>query len=69
MFSLGGWRKGRGGCVRNIGHEQDSCQAQKGENTDPHTNYAVKYATARGHLRKRKTFSPKILKISMDSIS
>ena len=27
-------------------------QAQKAENTDPRTNYAVKYATAHGHLRK-----------------
>ena len=25
---------------------------KKAENTDPHTNYAVEYATARGHLRK-----------------
>ena len=50
VFSLGGWRKGRGGCVRNIGHEHDVCQAQKAGNTDPRTNYAVKYATARGHL-------------------
>ena len=51
VFSLGGWRKGRGGCVRKIGREHDSCQAQKAENTDPRTNYAVKYATARGHPR------------------
>ena len=30
----------------------DFYQAQKSEkkNTDPHTNYAVKYATAGGHL-------------------
>ena len=28
------------------------CQARKTENTDPRTNYAVKYATARGHLIK-----------------
>ena len=48
MFSLGGWKKGRGGCVRNIGHEHDFCQAQKAENTDSRANYAVKYATARG---------------------
>ena len=27
------------------------CQAQKAENTDPRTNYAVVYATARGHLK------------------
>ena len=51
VVSLGGWRKGRGGCVRNYGHEHDFCQAQKAENTDPRTNYAVKYATARGHLK------------------
>ena len=51
VFSLGSWRKGWGGCVRNIGHEHDFWQAQKAENTDPRTNYAVKYATARGHLR------------------
>ena len=23
-----GWRKGRGGCVRNIGHAHDFCRAQ-----------------------------------------
>ena len=49
-----GWRTGRGGCVRNIGHEHDFCQAQQAQkekkNADPCTNYAVKYATARGHL-------------------
>ena len=39
-----------GGSVRSIGHEHDFCQAQKVENTDPRTNYAVKYVTARGHL-------------------
>ena len=50
VFSLGGWTKGGGACVRNTGHEHDFCQAQKAENTDPCTNYAVKYATARGHL-------------------
>ena len=38
--------------MRNSGHEHDICQAQKAENTDPRTTYAVKYATARGHLRK-----------------
>ena len=48
MFALGGWRKGRGGCVRHIGHKHDFCQARKAENTDPGKNYAVKYATARG---------------------
>ena len=42
--------KGRGGCVRSFGHEHDFCQAEKAENTDPHTNYAIKYATAHGHL-------------------
>ena len=50
MFSLRGWGKGRGGWVRNIGHGHDFCQAHKAENTPPRTNYAVKYATARGHL-------------------
>ena len=30
--------------------EHDFCQAEKAENTDPRTNYAVKYAAARGHL-------------------
>ena len=50
VFSLGVGRKGRGCCVRSIGHEHDCCRAQKAENTDPCTNYAVKYATARGHL-------------------
>ena len=50
VYSLGGWRKGRGGCVRNIGHEHDFCQAHKAENTDPRTNYVVKSATARGSL-------------------
>ena len=29
-----------------------TCQAQKAENTDSRTNYAVKYATARGHLTR-----------------
>ena len=48
VFPLAGWRKGRGGCVRNIGHKHDFCQAQKAENTDPRANYALKYATARG---------------------
>ena len=42
VFSLGGWRKGRGGCAQNFGHERDFCQAQKAENTDPLTNYAQK---------------------------
>ena len=50
VVSLGGWRKGRGGRVQYFRHERDFCQAQKGENPDPRTNYAVKYATARGHL-------------------
>ena len=50
VLRLGGWKKERGGCVRNIGHEHDFCQAQKAENTDPRTNYVAKYATARGHL-------------------
>ena len=50
VFSRG-LGEGRGGCVRNIGHEHDFCQAhQKAESTDPRTNYAVKYATACGHL-------------------
>ena len=30
------------------------CQARKAENTDPRTNYAVKYATARDRLRMIK---------------
>ena len=42
--------KGRGGCVRSLGHEHDCCQAGNAENTDLCTNCAVKYATARGHL-------------------
>ena len=52
--------KGRGGCVRNIRHEHEFCQAQKAENTDPRTNYAVKYATARGHLRCSITLTRKV---------
>ena len=43
--------KGRGGCVRSFGHEHEFCQAEKAENTDPRANYAVTYATARGHLK------------------
>ena len=46
MFSLG-----VGG---SIGHEHEFCQAQNAENTDPRTNYAIKYATARGHLDLRR---------------
>ena len=42
--------KGRRGCVRNFGYEHDFCQAEKAAHTDPRTNSAVKYATARGHL-------------------
>ena len=34
----------------SFGHEHDFCQAEKAENTDPRTNYAVKYASARGLL-------------------
>ena len=34
---------------RKMRREHDFCQAQKAENADPRTNYAVKYATARGH--------------------
>ena len=52
-FTLRGWRKGRGGCVRSLGHKHDFCQAQKADNTDDRTNYAVKYATARGYLTYR----------------
>ena len=52
VLSLGWFEEGRGGCVRNFGHEHHVCQAQKAENTDPRTNYAVNYATARGHLSK-----------------
>ena len=48
------WMKGGGGYVRSFGHEHDFCQAKKAENTDPCANYAVKSATARGHL----TFDP-----------
>ena len=29
VFSFKGGRKGRGGCVRNIGHEHEFCQIQK----------------------------------------
>ena len=36
-----------GGSVRNIGHKLEFCQSQQAENTDPRTNYAVKYATGR----------------------
>ena len=50
LFSLEGWMKGRGGCVRSFGYEHDFCRAENEENTDPRKNYAVKYATARGHL-------------------
>ena len=32
-----------GGCVRSFGHEHDFCPAEKAENTDARTNYAVKY--------------------------
>ena len=53
-FLLGGRRKGRGGRVRNSGHEHGIGQAQKAENTDPRTNCEVKYATARGHLTSPK---------------
>ena len=40
--------RGREGVVVSE-HEHEFSQAQKAENTDPRTNYAVKYATARGH--------------------
>ena len=36
------------GCVQIL--DTKTCPAQKAENTDSRTNYAVKYATARGHL-------------------
>ena len=49
--------KGRGGCVRSFGHEHDFCQAEEAEKTDPRTNYAVKYAIARGHLRHSRSNS------------
>ena len=42
---------GGGGVGRREGMVDDFCQARKAENTDPRTNYAVKYATARGRLR------------------
>ena len=53
--------KGRGGCVRSFGHEHDFCQAEKAENTDPRTNYAVKYATARGHLTPQASPHPVVV--------
>ena len=68
VFSLGGWRKGRGGCVRNIGHDHDFCKAQKAENTDPCPNYAVKYATARGPLRPLALVGHKIPLNSANSV-
>ena len=46
-------RKGRSGCVQTL--DTKRCQAQKAYNTDSRTNYAVKYATARGHLSHRTT--------------
>ena len=45
----------------NIGHKHEICQSQQAENTDPCTNYAVKYATARGHLIFLPTHSNKPL--------
>ena len=57
VFSVRGWGEGKGGCVRNTGHEHDFCQAQKAENTDPRTNHAVKSATARGHLTTRASMA------------
>ena len=38
------------GHERDFWHERDFCQTEKAENTDHRTYYAVKYATARGHL-------------------
>ena len=35
LFSLGGWMKGRGACVRSFGHEYDFCQAAKAETPIP----------------------------------
>ena len=48
--------KGMGGCVQNIGHEHDFCQARKADNTDPRKNSAVKYATACGHLKINRSW-------------
>ena len=39
--------------------KHDFCQAQKEENTDSQTNYAVKYATARGHLTLSRSYTTK----------
>ena len=41
-------RKGRSGCLQIL--DMKTCQAQKAENINSRINYAVKYATARGHL-------------------
>ena len=42
-------RRERSGCVQTL--DTKTCQAQRHKNTDSRTNYAVKYATARGHLK------------------
>ena len=62
VFSLWGLREGRGGCLRNHGHEHDFCQAQKAKTPIPaRTNDAVKYATARGHLTHTHTHTHSLL--------
>ena len=45
-FEIEKHRRGRSGCVQIL--DTKTCQAQKACNTDSRTNYAVKYATARG---------------------
>ena len=46
--------------LRGVGGREgvvdDFCQARKAENTDPRTNYAVKYATARGRLNRAYSY-------------
>ena len=55
-------RKGRSGCVQIL--DPKVCQAQKAENTDSRTNYAVKYATARGNLILARTATRKRFPLS-----
>ena len=49
VFSFKGLEEGKGWLCPKCSTRYDFCQAQKAQNTDPSTNYAVKYATARGH--------------------
>ena len=42
-----------GGLEEGKGVVDDFCQARKAENTNPRTDYAVKYATVRGRLLYR----------------